>query len=87
MQVVEVQTSGPVGARSGRHDAAAREAISQQIREQKRRQMVQCEGLLQPLRRLLARGEQRPGIVGKDVDVPVAFTDLLGQHPHIGHQR
>jgi len=43
--------------------------------------MVQREGLLEALRGLLARGEQRPRIVGKDVDVLVAPADLVGQHP------
>jgi hypothetical protein len=76
-----------VSVRSGGHDTAARKAISQQVREQERREMVQGEGLLESLRGLLARGEQRPSIVGKDIDVLVAPADLVGQHPHIRHQR
>ncbi len=49
--------------------------------------MVEREGLLQALRGLLARGEQRPRVVGKHVDVLVVLADLLGQHPDVGHQR
>ena len=87
MQVVEVQAPGPVSAGRGGHDAAAGKAISQQVREQERCEMVEREGLLQALRGLLARGEQCPRVVGKDVDVLVVPTDLLGQHPDVGHQR
>ena len=50
-------------------------------------ELVEREGLLQALRGLLARGEQCPRVVGKDVDVLVVPTDLLGQHPDVGHQR
>jgi hypothetical protein len=76
-----------MSARSGSHDTAARKAISQQIREQERREMIQGEGLLEALGGLLARREQRSSIVGKDVDVLVAPADLFGQHADVGHQR
>ena len=49
--------------------------------------MVEREGLLQALRGLLARREQCPRVVGKDVDVLALPTDLVGQHPDVGHQR
>ena len=49
--------------------------------------MVQCEGLLEALRGLPARGEQCTSIVGKDGDVLVALADLVGQRPDVGHQR
>lgn len=87
MQVVEVQAPGPVGAGRGGYDAAAGKAVSQQVREQERCEMVQREGLLQALRGLLARGEQCPRVIGKDVNVLVAPADLVGQHPDVGHQR
>ncbi len=87
MQVVEIQAPGLVSVRSGGHYAAAGKAISQHVREQERREMVQCEGLLEALRGLPARGEQCTSIVGKDGDVFVALADLVGQHPNVGHQR
>ena len=87
MQVVEVQAPGPVGAGRGGHDAAAAKAVSQQVREQERCEMVERKGLLQALRGLRARGEQCPRVVGKDVDVLVVPTDRVGQHPDVGHQR
>jgi hypothetical protein len=49
--------------------------------------MVEREGLLQAIRGLLARGEQCPRVVGKDVDVLVVPTDLVGQRPDVGDRR
>ena len=83
LQVVEVQTPGPVGAGRGGHDAAAGKAVSQQAREQERCEMVQREGLLQALRSHLARRESCPRVIGKDVNVLVAPADLVGQHPDV----
>jgi hypothetical protein len=87
LQVVEIQPTGLVRAGRSGHDAATGKAISQQVGEQERREMVQRKGLFEALRGLLARGEQGPGIVSQDVDVLVASADLLGEHPDVGHQR
>ena len=48
--------------------------------------MVEREGLLEALGGLLARGEQRPGVVGEHVDVLVALARLHRERPHLGHQ-
>jgi hypothetical protein len=48
--------------------------------------MVQRKRLLESLGGRLARGEQRPGIVGEDVNLRLAPAHLLGQRPHLGHQ-
>jgi hypothetical protein len=83
LQVVEHEAPRLVSIRRGGHDTAAGKAISQQVGKQERREMVQREGPLQALRRLLARGEQRPGIVGEDVDALVALADLVGEHSYV----
>ena len=75
-----------MGVGGGRHDAAAGETIAQQVGEQKRREVIQREGLLEALGGHLARGEQRPGVVREHVDLPVAPAHLLGERAHLGHQ-
>ena len=49
--------------------------------------MIQRKGLFQALRGFSARGKQRAGVVGKDVDVLVASADLISQRADVGHQR
>src|SRR5580704_4057125 len=49
--------------------------------------MVQRERLLEALGGQLARGEQRAGVVGEDVNVLVAPADVLGQGADLGHRR
>jgi len=86
LQIIEVQEAESVSVGCGGHDAAAGKAVSQQVGEQVRREMVQSKALLEAFGGLLARREQRAGVVGKDVDVLVALAQLLGQHPDLGHQ-
>jgi hypothetical protein len=76
-----------MGIRCGRHDATSAEAIAQQVREQKWREMVERECALQALRGLLARGEKGSGIVGQHVDVLITRANIFGESSYLGHQR
>ncbi len=49
--------------------------------------MVEREGLLEAVRRLVPAGEHRARVVGEHVDARVRRTQFVGEAPHLGQLR
>src|SRR5579883_2281218 len=84
-QIFKVER-GAVRFRSYRDDAACcrgADVVEQEIRQEKRRQMIDREGLLDPIDCKFAPREHRAGVVDQHIDMRIPAFDGRGQMTYI----